>query len=130
MEPGIDAEQHAWRVGRFGEQAVNVVAKGQLEGVGFINLLKDKSASLTAADLDLFAKLFSDFVYDVLGLGVAFEIYDSRTEKLKGTINLLIEMRDLARANRNYSLSDQIRDRLAMLDILLKDGENGTTFDY
>lgn len=39
-------------------------------------------------------------------------------------------MRDLARANRNYSLSDQIRDRLAMLDILLKDGENGTTFDY
>ena len=100
------------------------------EGVGFINLLKDKSASLTAADLDLFAKLFSDFVYDVLGLGVAFEIYDSRTEKLKGTINLLIEMRDLARANRNYSLSDQIRDRLAMLDILLKDGENGTTFDY
>ena len=31
MKPGIDAEQHAWRMGRFGEQAVNVVAEGQLE---------------------------------------------------------------------------------------------------
>ena len=31
MKPGIDAEQHAGGVGRFGEQAVNVVAKGQLE---------------------------------------------------------------------------------------------------
>ena len=31
MEPGIDAEQHAWRMGRFGEQAVNVVAEGQLQ---------------------------------------------------------------------------------------------------
>ena len=31
MKPGIDAEQHAGRVGRFGEQAVNVVAEGQLQ---------------------------------------------------------------------------------------------------
>lgn len=100
------------------------------EGVRFINLLKDKSASLTATDLDLFTRLLSEFVYDVLGLGIKAEGYDAHTEKLDGTINLLIEMRDLARADRNYLLSDQIRDRLAMLDIQLKDEKEGTTFKY
>lgn len=100
------------------------------EGVRFITLLKDKSGSLIATDLDLFKKLLSEFVYDILGLGIQSEVYGSHIEKLKGTINLLIEMRDLARADQNYLLSDQIRDRLAMLDIQLKDTKEGTTFKY
>lgn len=100
------------------------------EGVRFINLLKDKSASLTRTDLDLFSRLLLDFVYNVLGLGIKSEVYDTHTEKLDGTINLLMEMRDLARADRNYFLSDQIRDRLAMLDIHLEDAKEGTTFKY
>jgi cysteinyl-tRNA synthetase len=100
------------------------------EGVRFITLLKDKSGSLIATDLDLFTKLLSEFVYDILGLGIQSEVYGSHIEKLKGTINLLIEMRDLARADQNYLLSDQIRDRLAMLDIQLKDTKEGTTFKY
>lgn len=100
------------------------------EGVRFINLLKDKSASLTAADLDLFTTQLSVFIYDVLGLGIKSEANDTHAEKLNGTINLLIEMRDLARADHNYLLSDQIRDRLALLDIMLKDAREGTTFKY
>ena len=100
------------------------------EGVRFINLLKDKSASLTAADLDLSTTLLSVFVYDVLGLGTKTEASDAKTEKLNGTINLLIEMRDSARADHNYLLSDQLRDRLALLDIMLKDAKDGTTFKY
>lgn len=100
------------------------------EGVRFINLLKDKSASLTKADLDLFTAQLAVFIHDVLGLGIKSEASDAHTEKLNGTINLLIEMRDSARADHNYLLSDQIRDRLALLDIMLKDAKEGTTFKY
>jgi cysteinyl-tRNA synthetase len=100
------------------------------EGVRFINLLNDRSESLTATELAVFTKLFSAFVYDVLGLSRQSEGKDSNVEKLEGTIGLLLEMREEARANRNYVVSDEIRDRLTMLGILLKDGDDGTTFKY
>ncbi len=100
------------------------------EGVSFINLLKDKSATLTQADFDLLTNVMSDFIYDVLGLGVPAMASGSHTDKLDGTIKLLIEMRDSARTNGNYVISDQIRDGLATLNILLEDAKEGTRFKY
>ena len=44
-------------------------------------------------------------------------------DKLDGTIKLLIEMRNTARSDRNYLLSDQIRNRLFLLNIHLEDGK-------
>jgi cysteinyl-tRNA synthetase len=41
---------------------------------------------------------------------------------------MLIEMRKQARENKNFALSDQIRDQLVTLGIQLKDGKEGTTF--
>jgi cysteinyl-tRNA synthetase len=41
---------------------------------------------------------------------------------------MLIEMRNQARANKNFALSDEIRDKLLALGIQLKDGKEGTTF--
>jgi cysteinyl-tRNA synthetase len=37
-------------------------------------------------------------------------------------------MRKQARENKNFALSDQIRDQLIALGIQLKDGKEGTTF--
>ena len=50
------------------------------------------------------------------------------SEKLGGVVEMLINMRNEARANKNFALSDQIRDRLLELGIQLKDGKEGTTF--
>ena len=41
---------------------------------------------------------------------------------------MLIDMRKQARDNKNFALSDQIRDQLIALGIQLKDGKEGTTF--
>jgi cysteinyl-tRNA synthetase len=41
---------------------------------------------------------------------------------------MLIAMRNQARADKNFALSDQIRDQLIVLGIQLKDGKEGTTF--
>jgi cysteinyl-tRNA synthetase len=38
---------------------------------------------------------------------------------------MLIEMRKQARDNKNFALSDQIRDQLIALGIQLKDGKEG-----
>jgi hypothetical protein len=43
------------------------------------------------------------------------KISDSSNDKLEGTVNMLIEMRKQARDNKNFALSDQIRDQLIAL---------------
>jgi len=97
------------------------------EGVRFINLMKEGKESLTASDLELFKKTMQAFVFDVLGLQSEKDIAPN-SDKLDGVVNMLIGMRNEARANKNWSLSDEIRDKLLELGIQLKDGKDGTTF--
>jgi cysteinyl-tRNA synthetase len=97
------------------------------EGVRLINLLKDGKESLTAVDLEIFSKTMNAFIFNVLGLETE-KVLDGNTDKLEGTVNMLIEMRKQARENKNFALSDQIRDQLVTLGIQLKDGKEGTTF--
>ena len=97
------------------------------EGVRFINILKDGKETLNTEDLKSFEKAMTDFVFEVLGMEDE-KISDSSNDKLEGTVNMLIEMRKQARDNKNFALSDQIRDQLIALGIQLKDGKEGTTF--
>lgn len=97
------------------------------EGVRFINLLKEEKETLTAEDLKTFAAAMNSFVFDILGLEDE-NVSDNNNDKLEGTINMLIEMRKQARENKNFALSDQIRDQLIALGIQLKDGKESTTF--
>jgi cysteinyl-tRNA synthetase len=97
------------------------------EGVRFINLLKDNKETLTQSDLDLFSSLMKGFVFDVLGLEDE-KVVGNNNEKLEGVVNMLIEMRNQARANKDFAMSDQIRDQLLAIGIQLKDGKDGTSF--
>jgi cysteinyl-tRNA synthetase len=97
------------------------------EGVRFINLLKDNAATLTSEDLKILQTSMHSFVFDVLGLKDEKTI-GNNNEKLEGVVNMLINMRLEARANKDFALSDQIRDQLIALGIQLKDGKEGTTF--
>ena len=97
------------------------------EGVRFINLVNDGKETLTQEALDLLKATFDAFIFDVLGIRNEKAASDS-TNKLEGVVNMLIEMRNEARANKNWALSDEIRDRLLALNIQLKDGKDGTTF--
>ncbi|AWG26823.1 cysteine--tRNA ligase [Flavobacterium kingsejongi] len=97
------------------------------EGVRYINLLKESKETLTAEDLKTIEKTMNAFVFDVLGLADK-NISNDQTEKLEGIVNMLITMRNEARANKDFALSDQIRDQLITLGIQLKDGKDGTTF--
>jgi cysteinyl-tRNA synthetase len=97
------------------------------EGVRFINLLKDNAATITSEDLKILQTSMHSFVFDVLGLKDEKTI-GNNNEKLEGVVNMLINMRLEARANKDFALSDQIRDQLIALGIQLKDGKVGTTF--
>jgi len=97
------------------------------EGVRYINLLNDNVATLNEEDLKLFSKSVNQFLFEVLGLKDEKAV-ENNNEKLEGVVNMLIQMRNEARANKDFALSDQIRNQLITLGIQLKDGKEGTTF--
>jgi cysteinyl-tRNA synthetase len=97
------------------------------EGVRFVNVLKEGKETLTAEDSKIFTNAMNAFVFDVLGLEDE-KASEGNNDKLEGTVNLLIAMRKQAREDKNFALSDQIRDQLLALGIQLKDGKEGTTF--
>ena len=96
------------------------------EAVKAINHIKEQNASLTIEDLEEFKTVLHGFVFDVLGL--MDESSQDNSEKINGVVTLLIKLRKEARENKDWALSDQIRDELIVLGIQLKDGKEGTTF--
>ncbi|MBU3681511.1 MAG: cysteine--tRNA ligase [Flavobacterium sp.] len=99
------------------------------EGVKYVNLVNDGKEQLNHDDLTLLQQTLAVFVFEVLGIENE-QVSSNATEKLEGTISLLIQMRNEARTAKNFALSDQIRDQLIELGIQLKDGKEGTSFSY
>ncbi|GAB2780775.1 cysteine--tRNA ligase [Actinomadura fibrosa] len=99
------------------------------EAVKQINILNEGKASITAEDLAELKSTMSAFIFEVLGLVDTAEAADDEAgNKLAGTVELLIRLRAEARANKDFALSDKIRDELLELGIQLKDGKEGTSF--
>lgn len=97
------------------------------EAVKNINTINEGKASITKADLETLKNTLHELTFDVLGLSQQTE-QQNNNEKLENIVDLLINMRNEARANKNFSLSDEIRDKLLAIGIQLKDGKEGTTF--
>lgn len=93
----------------------------------YINQIKDGKASITSDDLKLLKQTMYAFTFDVLGLQNESK-KESGTDKLSAAVDILIKLRQEARANKDFALSDKIRDELAEAGIQLKDGKEGTTF--
>ena len=98
------------------------------DAVKMINSIKDSFENITAEDLERLKAIMNGFVHDVLGLDT--EAANESSDKLDGVVKMLIEMRNQARVDKNWALSDQIRDQLSALGIQLKDGADGTTFTF
>jgi cysteinyl-tRNA synthetase len=94
--------------------------------VKYINQIKDGKATITDSNLALLKDVMHQFVFDILGLKNV--ISNKQDQKLGDTVELLIRMRNDARAQKDFALSDKIRDELLAIGIQLKDGKDGTTF--
>ena len=95
------------------------------ELVPVINSVKDKHISPEALGADLLNQLkekFKVYLEDILGFRAET---GSEDDKLKGVLELLIEMRKEARSRKDYASSDKIRNQLLELGIALKDEKDG-----
>jgi cysteine--tRNA ligase len=97
------------------------------EAVKWIFQVKNDEERISVTELKKLKELMNAFVFDVLGLQSEQQTVNNN-DKLDGVLHLLINMRMEARANKDWALSDKIRDELLALGIQLKDGKEGTSY--
>jgi cysteinyl-tRNA synthetase len=95
------------------------------EAVKRINLVNDGNETITKEDLELLSVEMKKFLFDVLALQIGSINNDS---KLSPVMDLVLELRQEARENKDWSTSDKIRDGLAAAGIVVKDGKEGTSW--
>jgi len=101
------------------------VMANMFELVPVINSMKDKIIPVTALSKDTFEllqKQMKIYIEDILGLK---GVNEADNDKLKGVIDLLIEIRKAAKEKKDFATSDKIRKQLAALGISLKDEKGG-----
>ncbi len=98
------------------------------EGVKWINLIVDGKESLTEADLTKLKNLFEKYLFNVLGLK-AEQTASSDDGLTPQLIDLLLSIRQEAKANKDFARSDQIRDQLTELGIKIKDSKEGSSWE-
>ncbi|MCL4559989.1 MAG: cysteine--tRNA ligase [Chloroflexi bacterium] len=95
------------------------------ELVRAINQVRDAGA--TAAELDEAQKLLSELT-GVFGLRLEQEA--AGEHPASAFIDLCIDLRAELRKQKLWALSDQVRDRLAQLGVILEDSKEGTTWRW
>ena len=91
-----------------------------------INQVNDGNATITQADLDELKDVFQTYLFDVLGVrdesaggeGVDVEPY-------KKAVDLLLEIRKTAKANKDWATSDLIRNKMNEAGFDVKDTKDG-----
>jgi cysteinyl-tRNA synthetase len=102
-----------------------ILVAGLFEAVKYINAVRDGHATITSNDLALLKKEMHAFVHDVLGIRPVEAEQSSAIEPL---MNLILELRQEARANKDWTTADKIRDGLTAAGIVVKDGKDGVTW--
>ncbi|MBR9921987.1 MAG: cysteine--tRNA ligase [Bacteroidetes bacterium] len=97
-----------------------------------INRLKggqDKLEDITADTLKKLQETYSEFLFDVFGLKDETAAEGSNDAGLtNGLMEMIIEIRKEAKANKDWNTADLIRNKLNELGVQLKDNPEGTTW--
>lgn len=98
------------------------------EAVRIINSANDDKIKLTQNDIDLLNSLYQNFVFDIMGLRTETENSKSN-DVLKQVMNLVLDIRAKAKSEKNFLLSDDIRNKLTDAGVTVKDGKDGASWN-
>jgi cysteinyl-tRNA synthetase len=104
-----------------------IVISNLFEAARIINSANDGKETLTAADIELLKKLFDDFAFDILGLHD--DMASSNNNLSEGLMELILSLRQNAKINKDFAMSDKIRDELTKLGIAVKDTKDGAVWN-
>ena len=90
-----------------------------------INAVKDGKATLSAADLQELRDTFQLFLFEILGMKDEAAAGGNSYEAFGKAVDLLLAIRQQAKANKDWATSDKIRNELTALGFKIKDTKEG-----
>ena len=97
------------------------------DAVKFINKVNQDKCNISKEDWEVLLRSINSFVFDVMGLQKS-KLRNNENSKINDVIDVLLELRDDARKNKNYELSDKIRDMLKNKGISINDSDKDSSF--
>ena len=98
------------------------------DAVRIVNMVKDGKLNIGEAEKQTLEFLLTTIATDVLGIAPEQEsaAADSSTNKvMDALVNMVLEERKAAKANKDWAKSDKIRDDLKAIGVLIKDTKDG-----
>lgn len=93
------------------------------DGVKWINTIVEGKATISKDDLEKFQAFFKLFLNDILGLKDEEKATDASFEQ--ELIETILQIRQDAKGRKDFATSDQIRDALSNIGIIVKDRKDG-----
>lgn len=92
-----------------------------------VNSANDKKLSLTQNDIDLLKSIYQNFIFDVMGLQTEEE--NSKANAILAKVmSMVLDIRNKAKVDKNFPLSDEIRNKLTDAGVQIKDGKEGASW--
>ena len=107
-----------------------IVISNLYELVSIVNKVVDGLQKIDQAGIDKATQVMKTFLFDILGMkdesGAGAS--DDKSAAYKGAVDLLLQVRSQAKANKDWATSDLIRNQLAALGFVVKDTKDGATW--
>ena len=97
------------------------------EAVKFINKIKAGRAKISEKGYKMLSETMDSFVFDVMGLKKTNALQKGN-DKLDDVIDIILELRNDARKNKDFCLSDKIRDMLNKKGISINDSDKNSSY--
>ncbi|MCQ2265986.1 MAG: cysteine--tRNA ligase, partial [Bacteroidales bacterium] len=98
------------------------------EAARIINSVRDNKMTLTAEDLETLKHYFGVFFYDILGMKEALQQNDNAA-LIEQLMSMVLDMRQEAKATKNWAVADAIRNKFSEVGVQIKDGKDGATWE-
>ena len=108
-----------------------IVISELFEACHQVNLLVDRKAKISQADLEKLAETMRVFTVDILGLTnqTSAGASSDKDKALDKVMQMVLDMRAKAKEEKNWAVSDQIRDELSAAGVIVKDTPDGAVWE-
>ncbi len=105
-----------------------IVLSYLFELVKIINLTKEGSYDLKLEDIENLQQVFKKYTINIFGLYSISQ--NNNSSDLDGLMNLILDIRNKSKENKDWATADKIRDGLKNLNIQIKDTKDGSQWSY
>lgn len=105
-----------------------VVLSHLFDSTRIINQALDKKITLTESNISELRNIFNTFLFEILGMRIETGNGSERENIFGKVVDMLLERRSVAKANKDWATSDCIRNSLTALGFEIKDNKEGSTW--